>query len=1069
MNFRELMIRATKSAALGALWCGFGASGARAATIPVSNLNDSGGGSLRQAIASAAAGDTINFQPEMTGTITLTSGELALNKSLIIQGTGADKIAISGNYARRIFNVTAVGATISGLKILNGDTSTYDDSSLASGGAIRVEDNAFLTLNNSVLEGNTSGGDGGAIYNAGTLFITNSNFTGNTSTDYSGGAILNDGTDSDYEGALQVRNCNFISNSSNSNGGAVYNYSGSLQVSNSNFSSNFSLYGGGAILNDDNDGTATITDCIFNSNYQTDTSYRVLGGGGVWTDGRLVISGSTFVGNQAYQGGGVCNYDYGILTVTDSTFSGNSAGLALGGGIRSGFSYRGSTLSIDKCTIDGNNGNGLRVSAGTATIKSTTITANGSTEFGGGLYFSDSTSSVFNCTITGNNATKNGGGIYRASGTVNLRNSIVAQNTVNTNGQGPDVFGSINSQNYNLFGDVTGATFTGTTTSNVVNPNPLLGELSDNGGPTQTIALLAGSPAIDKGFGGGLSTDQRGLPRLFDNAGIANAPGGDGADIGAFESQSGTPVLPSLSIGDVNQNEGNSPTNNTASFTVTLSKASSQSVSVAYAAANGGATAGSDFTATSGTLTIPAGQRIGTISVPIVGDTAFEKDENFVVNLSSPTNATIALGQGVATLLNDDVLPPTLSVADVSVTEGNSGPKNFAFTVTLSAIATTPVTVKYTPSGGTATAGSDFSGTASSITIPAGTQSGVINVPVLGDTTVEGNETFGVTLSEATGATLADASATGTIQNDDAPTISIAAPAAFKEGDAVSTQRFTVSLSGATPNVVSVALLSKNGTASAGNAAPSDYQGVRTTLTFAPGETSKIVEVNVFGDKTLENDETFSLVLSAPQNAVLGASTATTTIQNDDVATYFLSGKVVQYVPNSAGRVATVGIAGVTVARLSDGVATTKTDARGGYLLKEVPAGEYILIAYKAGLPFEPRLVKVTKGNISNLIFQTHTLYGQVYRVENRKTVFLAGVSILVNGIERAKTDANGRYSIINLAAGDYALSARANGLVFPEAKSLSLGASKKYLKLNIAGKLPAPAAARQSASGNSF
>ena len=168
-----------------------------------------------------------------------------------------------------------------------------------------------------------------------------------------------------------------------------------------------------------------------------------------------------------------------------------------------------------------------------------------------------------------------------------------------------------------------------------------------------------------------------------------------------------SPPPPSITITDVSVTEGNTGTVN-AVFTVTLSAASSQTVTVTYATANGTATAGSDYTATSGTLTIPAGSTTGTITVAVGGDTLAEGNETFFVNLGNPTNSTIADGQGQGTIINDDAPPPTLSINDVSVTEGNSGTVNAVFTVTLSSASSQTVTVTYATANGTATAGSDY-------------------------------------------------------------------------------------------------------------------------------------------------------------------------------------------------------------------------------------------------------------------------------------------------------------------------------------------------------------------------
>ena len=160
-----------------------------------------------------------------------------------------------------------------------------------------------------------------------------------------------------------------------------------------------------------------------------------------------------------------------------------------------------------------------------------------------------------------------------------------------------------------------------------------------------------------------------------------------------------------MTISDVSVTEGNSGTK-AATFTVTLSPTSTQAVTVGYATANGTATAGSDYVATSGTLTFAAGVSTQTIAVTINGDATVETDETVLVNLSGATNATIGDAQGIGTITNDD--QPSLAINDVSVSEGNSGTKTATFTVTLSPTSTQAVTVGYATANGTATAGSDY-------------------------------------------------------------------------------------------------------------------------------------------------------------------------------------------------------------------------------------------------------------------------------------------------------------------------------------------------------------------------
>ncbi|MGV0992941.1 MAG: glycosyl hydrolase family 8 [Mycobacterium sp.] len=201
-----------------------------------------------------------------------------------------------------------------------------------------------------------------------------------------------------------------------------------------------------------------------------------------------------------------------------------------------------------------------------------------------------------------------------------------------------------------------------------------------------------------------------------------------------------------------------------------MSKASTTAVAVAYATtSNGTATAGEDYVAGAGTLTFAAGETVKSVTVGVIGDTTVESNETFTVKLSTPSGATISHARATGTILNDDTAPvlPTLSIADVSTAEGNSGTSTMAFTVTLSKAATTLVAVNYATANGTATAGSDYSATSGTINFAAGETTKTVTVAVSGDTTAEPAETLTVSLSAPSGATVARATATGTIVDDD--------------------------------------------------------------------------------------------------------------------------------------------------------------------------------------------------------------------------------------------------------------------------------------------------------------
>jgi hypothetical protein len=441
----------------------------RWAPATVTSLANDGPGSLRGAIASTPAGGTVDFQPGLSGTITLTSGTLTIDHDLTIFGPGAAVLAVSGNHAFTVISVSAgVTAGIDGLSIANGGNG-------ASGG---------------------TGAGGSGIFNAGTLTLTNSTLTGNASTGgHFGGAAEPGGVGGgiDNFGTMNVAGCTIVGNRA------------------------FSILGtsaGGAGGGIANLGTMRITTSTIADN----TAEDGVGGGGIRTQGTLTISNSTIASNMATgkSGGGISNNVGGTLTVLACTIVGNSAGG--GGGIQD--------LGPDNVTI----------------INST-ITGN-SAGVGGGLEVQGEVT-ILNCTIAGNSATGfdfgghhfagMGGGIDNGDnfGLVTLINVLVASNSAPT---APDIMGKVTAGTSfnNLIGDGSGSTglsdgVNGNQVGSSAQPiDPLLGALTDNGGPTRTQSLLPGSPAIDAGTDSvGLTSDQRGFPR----------PARTHTDIGAFEYQ----------------------------------------------------------------------------------------------------------------------------------------------------------------------------------------------------------------------------------------------------------------------------------------------------------------------------------------------------------------------------------------------------------------------------------------------------------------------------------------------------------------------------------------------------
>ena len=221
---------------------------------------------------------------------------------------------------------------------------------------------------------------------------------------------------------------------------------------------------------------------------------------------------------------------------------------------------------------------------------------------------------------------------------------------------------------------------------------------------------------------------------------------------------------PSVSINNVSLAEGNTGSTN-ANFSVSLSAAYSQPITVHYSTADGTATAGSDYTAASGDITFAPGETSKTISIAVLGDRVAEPNESFSVNLST-NDAFIQNGQGIGTILDDE---PRISISDVSKKEGNSGTTQFIFTVTLSSAYDQAVTVNYATADGSATvADHDYQAKSGTITFAAGQTTQTITILVNGDKKKESNEWFAVNLSNASSnALLSDSQGIGWILDDD--------------------------------------------------------------------------------------------------------------------------------------------------------------------------------------------------------------------------------------------------------------------------------------------------------------
>lgn len=328
---------------------------------------------------------------------------------------------------------------------------------------------------------------------------------------------------------------------------------------------------------------------------------------------------------------------------------------------------------------------------------------------------------------------------------------------------------------------------------------------------------------------------------------------------------------PTLSINDatVLESAGN------AEFTVTLSAASGQAVSVDYATSNGTASAASDYSSTSGTLSFAAGETTKTISVPIFDDSTDDDDETFDVTLSNASNATISDATGIGTITdNDSASAPNLAISDVTVDEGDG---TATVTVTMAGTSASTVSVDYATADNTALASSDYTSISGTLTWTAGQTGGKsFNVSISNDSTNEASESFSVNLSNASNATITRSQGEVTITDSDlAPSLSINDPSASEASGSLS---YTVTLSAASGQTVTVSYASSNGTASAG----SDYTETAGTLTFNPGETSKNIAVSLSDNSLDATDKTLVMTLSNASNATISDATGTGTITDDE-------------------------------------------------------------------------------------------------------------------------------------------------------------------------------------------
>ncbi len=341
-------------------------------------------------------------------------------------------------------------------------------------------------------------------------------------------------------------------------------------------------------------------------------------------------------------------------------------------------------------------------------------------------------------------------------------------------------------------------------------------------------------------------------------------------------------TVSSLTVSNVTVTEGDTG-ELLANFVVKLTPASTQTVTVKYQTANGvtnPATSAADYTPLPlSPLQFNPGETSKTVSVKVRGDLFDEPYETFRLLLSGQTNSLISDGEGICSILDNDPTP-SLSVNNVAVAEGNAA-VTANFTVSLSAQSGRTVTVKYKTANGTATAPADYAARAlTTLTFAPGVISKNVSVTIAGDTKDEAAETFQLLLSSPVNATLADAAGVCTINdNDPAPSITIDNKTVTEPNTGTINPVFTVKLSAASGQTITVKYATGGGTATAGT----DYTArALTTLTFTPGQTSKSVTVQVKGDVADEPNETFFVNLSAATNASIADAQGLGTITDND-------------------------------------------------------------------------------------------------------------------------------------------------------------------------------------------
>ena len=341
-------------------------------------------------------------------------------------------------------------------------------------------------------------------------------------------------------------------------------------------------------------------------------------------------------------------------------------------------------------------------------------------------------------------------------------------------------------------------------------------------------------------------------------------------------------VAPAWRIEDVSIVETNDA-NNSATLTISLSKPSTQTVSVNWNTVDGTARSPFDYAASAGKVILKPGETSKIITVPLVGDLSHEPDEQFYILLSLPVNSSIGVGRATVAVEDNDALP-TISVENQNVAEGDSASVVASFRLRLSAPSGKVVRVRFATQeaigADKAKAGDDYETVPpAQVAFNVGSTVALVRVPIKGDTIKEANEKFFINLSDPSEGTLGNAQGTITILDDDiSPALSISDVVVNEgtQGSEVRLASFQIGLSAPCGQTVSVKWGTADGTAKAN----SDYTPRSGTLQLVPGVTSRAVSVPIAADTLTEANESFFAFLSEPQGASIARARGEATILN---------------------------------------------------------------------------------------------------------------------------------------------------------------------------------------------